>query len=79
MIFAFTFLSLYLLYKYTIFQVYDANVLALEKQIEELEEINSELIKQTEYKNSNAYIEKLARENLGLLKSYEIIFIDIGN
>lgn len=79
MVFVFTFLSIYLLYKYMIFRVYDTDVRELESQIVILQEINDELTKQTEYKNSNEYIEKLARENLGLLKSDEIIFIDTGS
>ncbi|MDE6182254.1 MAG: septum formation initiator family protein, partial [Eubacteriales bacterium] len=48
----------------------------LNNKIKEEKKINDELRKQSEYKNSEEYIEKLARDKLGMVKSNEIIFYD---
>lgn len=44
-------------------------------EIDEEKEKNEELMAQT---NSSEYIEKVAREKLGLVKPYEKIFVDIN-
>ena len=45
-------------------------------QIEEQKKLNNELKKQTEYRDSDQYIEKIAREQLNMVKPNEIVFID---
>lgn len=45
-------------------------------QIEEQQRINDDLKKQMDYKDSDQYIEKIAREQLNMVKANEIVFID---
>lgn len=79
MIFMILSFSTYLLYKYNSLYLYNQKVEALTKEIEEANKINEDLKYQTEYKNSNEYIEKIARDKLGMVKSNEIIFYDNKN
>lgn len=71
--------SAYLVYKYDSLVTYNQKVETLNKQLEEANKINEDLKSQTEYKNSNEYIEKIARDKLGMVKSNEIIFYDNKN
>lgn len=64
----------YLNYQYNILKAYSASIEELNNQIEEQNSLQEELTKQNEYKNSDEYIEKLAREKLGMVKSDEIVF-----
>lgn len=48
----------------------------IQKQIDEETLKGVQLASQEEYRNSDAYIEKVAREQLGLIKSNEILFIN---
>lgn len=50
-----------------------------ENRIRKEELIKQELEKQKEILNSDEYIEKVAREKLGLVKPGEKVFIDIEN
>ena len=40
--------------------------------------VNKELNKQKEMINSDEYIEKVAREKLGMVKKGERVFVDVG-
>lgn len=68
--------SFYLIYKYNNFLEYNNQILMLEQEIQAANEEKQELLNQMEYQTSNEYIEKIAREQLGMVKSDEIIFID---
>ncbi|MCI8342389.1 MAG: septum formation initiator family protein [Firmicutes bacterium] len=46
----------------------------LEKQLEEAEQENIKLINDEQYYTSDAYIEKVAREQLGLVMPDEVVF-----
>ncbi len=48
----------------------------LDKEIKLQEKIYKELTEQSEYSESDEYIEKIARQQLGLVKPNEILFID---
>lgn len=48
----------------------------LDKEIKLQEKIHKELTEQSEYSESDEYIEKIARQQLGLVKPNEILFID---
>lgn len=50
----------------------------MEKKIEEQIELNEKLERQKEILNSDEYIEKVAREKLGLVKKGEKVFIDVN-
>lgn len=50
----------------------------MNSKIEEEQTINKELQKQKELINSDEYIEKMAREKLGMIKSDEKVFVDIN-
>lgn len=50
----------------------------VEALVEEEKELNQGLQKQKEEVNSDQYIEKVAREKLGLVKPGEKVFVDIG-
>jgi cell division protein FtsL len=45
-------------------------------KVEREQKLNDELLKQMETLHSNEYIEKIAREKLGMVKKGEKIFID---
>jgi cell division protein FtsB len=50
----------------------------VEAMVEEEKALNQELKNQKEEVNSDQYIEKVAREKLGLVKPGEKVFVDIG-
>jgi len=50
----------------------------IQAKIEEETKINEELKRQKEILNTDEYIEKVAREKLGMVKPGERIFIDIN-
>ncbi|WP_317366980.1 septum formation initiator family protein [uncultured Tyzzerella sp.] len=68
--------SSYLFYKYDTLIKYNKKIEQIKKEIEIANKTNEELKNQTEYKNSNEYIEKIARDKLGMVKNNEIIFYD---
>ena len=76
MIFIILSFSTYLFYKYDTLLEYNDKINELNKKIDLANEENEELNYQTEYKNSEEYIEKLARDKLGMVKNNEIIFYD---
>ncbi len=76
MIFMILSFSSYLFYKYDNLMKYNQKIEELEKEIDIANKTNEELQYQTEYKNSNEYIEKVARDKLGMVKNNEIIFYD---
>ncbi len=76
MIFIILSFSTYLFYKYDTLLEYDNKINELNEKINLANEENEELNYQTEYKNSDEYIEKLARDKLGMVKNNEIIFYD---
>lgn len=51
----------------------------MQQKVKEETKINEELNKQKDMMNSDAYIEKVAREKLGMVKKGERVFIDTGN
>lgn len=51
----------------------------LEEKIAEEKKINEELKKQSKMIESDEYIEKIAREKLGMVKKNERVYVDIGN
>jgi len=51
----------------------------LEEKIAEEKKINEELKKQSKMIESDEYIEKVAREKLGMVKKNERVYVDIGN
>ncbi len=76
MIFIILTFSSYLVYKYDSLVKYNEKIKELEKEISIANQKNEELKSQTDYKNSNEYIEKVARDKLGMVKNNEIIFYD---
>lgn len=74
MFFTILILSFYLFYKYNILTEYDEYIYKLKNDIDIAKNLNEELKYQTEYKNSDEYIEKLARDKLSMIKVNEIIF-----
>lgn len=68
--------SSYLFYKYDNLMEYNEKIQQLNEEIDVANKKNEELKYQTEYKNSNEYIEKIARDKLGMVKNNEIIFYD---
>nr|WP_317356837.1 septum formation initiator family protein [uncultured Tyzzerella sp.] len=68
--------SSYLFYKYDNLMEYNEKIQQLNEEIDAANKKNEELKYQTEYKNSNEYIEKIARDKLGMVKNNEIIFYD---
>ena len=57
---------------------YNSELEMYETQINQNNSILEGLNKESEDTNTDAYIEKIAREELGLVKPYEKIFIDIN-
>ena len=51
---------------------------AIEKKVADETELNKDLKKLEEDVNSNEYIEKVAREKIGLVKDGERVFVDIN-
>ena len=76
MIFIILTFSSYLVYKYDSLVKYNEKIKGLEKEISIANQKNEELKSQTDYKNSNEYIEKVARDKLGMVKNNEIVFYD---
>ena len=76
MIFTILSFSSYLFYKYNSLIAYNDKIQELNTEIEKANKENEELQYQTNYKNSDEYIEKLARDKLGMVKNNEIIFYD---
>ncbi len=76
MIFIILTFSSYLVYKYDSLVKYNEKIKELEKEISIANQKNEELKSQTDYKNSNEYIEKVARDKLGMVKNNEIVFYD---
>jgi len=54
----------------------DRKINEINEKIAKQEELHEELLKESEYHDSDEYIEKIARENLGMVKANEILFID---
>ncbi len=50
----------------------------MENKIREETKVNEELKKEKEMINSDEYIEKVAREKLGMVKRDERVYVDIG-
>jgi cell division protein FtsB len=50
----------------------------LEEKIAEEKTVNEELKKESEIIQDDEYIEKIAREKLGMVKKNERIYVDIG-
>ena len=76
MVFIILTFSSYLVYKYDSLVKYNEKIKELQKEISIANQKNEELKSQTDYKNSNEYIEKVARDKLGMVKNNEIIFYD---
>lgn len=68
--------SSYLFYKYDNLMQYNEKIKQINKEINAANKKNEELKYQTEYKNSKEYIEKVARDKLGMVKNNEIVFYD---
>lgn len=68
--------SSYIYYKYTSLEYYTDKIITLNKELENANKKNKELIEQTKYKTSDEYIEKIARDKLGMVKNNEIVFYD---
>ena len=62
------------------YQLYATNreAEAVQHQLEQMRQIRQELSDERERLNDTAYIEKLAREQMGLVKSDEVPFISTG-
>lgn len=52
--------------------------LEISAQIEEEKQKQQEYEKDKEYYNSDSYIEKIAREQLGMIKSNEVLYVNKG-
>lgn len=57
---------------------YDERVATLERRIEEEHDRTGEIEKLRTYMETDAYIEQIAREKLGLVKDNEIVFEEEG-
>ena len=51
----------------------------IQAKIKQEEALKQELLKQEEKVNSDEFVEKIAREELGMVKPGERIFVDINN
>lgn len=56
----------------------DQEMKKIEDKINEEKRINEQLKKQKDTMNSDEYVEKVAREKLGMVKKGERVFVDIG-
>lgn len=56
----------------------ESEIARIQEKIGEEQMTNEELTKQREIINSDEYVEKVAREKLGMVKKEERIFIDIN-
>jgi cell division protein FtsL len=50
----------------------------IENKIEDEAKLNGELTKESEMIQSDEYVEKIAREKLGMVKKGERVYVDIG-
>ena len=76
MIFIILSFSSYLFYKYDNLIQYNEKIKKINKEINAANKKNEELKYQAKYKNSKEYIEKVARDKLGMVKNNEIVFYD---
>jgi len=67
---------LYMQYEYTV-ELNEKNA-AVTADIEKQKKITEKLNTQEEYYSSDEYIEKIAREQLSLVKPNEILFVDLN-
>lgn len=67
---------LYMQYEYTL-ELNKKNSIVL-KDIEKQNKLTEEINKQDEYYHSDEYVEKIAREQLSLVKPNEIVFVDLN-
>jgi cell division protein FtsB len=71
-------------FSYTVYNLYGnlsakkAQCYSVQAKIKAEEELKKALEKQKKIENSDEYIEKIAREKLGLVKKGEKVFIDIN-
>ena len=70
--FAYTFIS-----QQKLIYLKDVEVNSIQASIEEEEELNKDLKKQKEMIDSDEYVEKVARKELGMVKRGEKIFVDL--
>ncbi|MBE6013545.1 FtsB family cell division protein [Anaeropeptidivorans aminofermentans] len=63
-------------HQYTVYSELKAIETSLDEKIEAEKAVQEKLRLEMEYNLTDAYVEKIARERLGLFKSDEIIFID---
>lgn len=56
----------------------ESEIARMKEKIGEEQAINEELTKQREIINSDKYVEKIAREKLGMVRKEERVFIDIS-
>lgn len=68
---------LYMQYEYTI-ELNNRNAVVL-SDIEKQKKLTEKINNQEEYYNSDEYIEKVAREQLSLVKPNEILFVDLNS
>ena len=82
-IIVFILLAVYLAYtlttQYMVIRKSRAQEAAIRAQIEEIKKENERLREELERMQSDEYIEKVARERLGLIKSGEIMFVDVNH
>lgn len=50
----------------------------IESKVKEEKKVNEDLVKEQQTMNSDEYIEKVAREKLGMVKEGERVFVDTG-
>jgi len=80
----FILIGLFLYFTYIIFDqqaILDkriAEMKDIEQKIEEEKVLHEELLREKENINSDEYIERIAREKFGLVKSGEKVFVDIN-
>ena len=64
------------LWQYQSYRTLQAEYADLEQQVADEKQKQLDLQAQKEYYNSDSYIEQIAREKLGLVKSNEIVYIN---
>jgi len=76
-------LAVYLAYtlttQYITIRKVRAEEAAIRAQIEEIKKENERLKEELDMLQSDEYIERIARERLGLIKSGEIMFVDVNH
>lgn len=73
------YLAYTLVFQYITIKKSRAEEIAIKAQIEEIKRENERLKEELEKMQNDDYIEKIARERLGLIKSGEIMFVDVNN